>query len=140
MKIPQSSLPAIVVKPYDTESRTRGTVTDTITYKLDIVVIFNAKDYYKDDPADEEKVYAVQAGVNMAGKTDNNQKVLATSIAGVIQSNKRLPYTDDAGGTQHACLFCNVERIRPILRRGGRKFPTYEIVTTIKATTVSDRP
>lgn len=136
-KIALSSFPAIVVKWIESDYRIRGTATNTKVYRVDIILVVNAKDYYKDVDNDVEKVEAVEAWHNMVNKTSSDHSTIPETIVWIIESQPRLPYTNDSEQTAYACLFASVEKTREMLRK-DRKFHTYEITTTIKATVVAD--
>ena len=59
-KIPQANMPAVVVSGVETDSSIRGTATNLKRYKVDIHLVYNAKDYYEETPSDTDKVLAVE--------------------------------------------------------------------------------
>lgn len=130
-------MPAVVVSWVETEYSVRGTATNLKRYKVDIHLVYNAKDYYEETPSDTDKVLAVEWGNQMTIGTLENGETIATTIVWVIEANPKLPYTNDEDDTVFACLFCSVDKVRQMMRK-DRKFHAYEIITTVTATTIAD--
>lgn len=65
-------MPAVSISPIETQHTVRGTVLSRKLYVIEIVLIFNAKDYMKEVSGDSKKLYAVEAGIEMVEKMNDN--------------------------------------------------------------------
>lgn len=141
VQIPESNLPALTVQPVSTEYELRGSRYDEKIHVVNITLVYNQKSYYRDivgDPSMEaDKVYAVEDSVNKVEKTGTDRDTAPLTVCGTIQQNTSLPW-DDSGTPRQAADLAQVSNVEYLFSR-ERGFPTYEVVTTVRARLIGDR-
>lgn len=140
-KIPQSNLPAITISPQGSSYNMRGSRYDQKTHSIDVKIVYNAKDFFGSDDAENttDKVFIVEDAINkMEATLTGSHATDQHSVAGVIQSNSNLPLTEN-GTTVNTAELAKVVGINYPGLSESRGFHTYEAVLTMEVITIGDR-
>ena len=139
VKIPLSSMPALIVHPVSSEYFRRGTRYDQKLHSVEIRLVYNISQYVKVTPDDAFKVESVAQSFSAIESTvKGTMSTQLESLCGIIQAHPSLTYLDGEGVTQAASVDSKVRRVNYVFN-GARGFPTYEVITTIETRAVGDR-
>ena len=130
--IASDDLPALAIQPIGTEYIQRGSRYDEKNHTVEVRLVYNAKDFFKTNPTEVNKVYAVQKSIQQIEES-NSQETLSNTVCGVIQKNSTLPLN----GANTATL-AKVQTVDYTFSN-SRGFPTYEVIVTVNATAIGDR-
>jgi len=95
-------------------------------------LIYNAKDFYKSNPTDVNKVFAFSKAIKQI-EDSNSQKTLSNTVCGVIQKNSTLPYN-----SVNTATLAKVQSVDYTFS-DARGFPAYEVVVTVTARAIGNR-
>ncbi len=141
-KIPESCLPAITIMPVSSDYTLRGSQYDQRDHTIEVRLVFNQRKFFDCDLtiAKDNKVFLVEDAIEKAERftSASAQANSDNTLAGVIEKNICLPYTDGNGDTVIVSELAKVETINYTLEQ-RRAFPSFEIVLTMSAITVGNR-
>jgi len=131
INIPQSSLPALVINPTNSEYIQRGSRYDQKNHSIEIKLIHNAKSFFSENP-EIEKVAIIQDSIKKIENTFNFETV-DNSICGIIEKNFQLPYN-----WNNTCQLAKILSVNYNLFN-TRLFPTYEVIILLSVNVVWNR-